>query len=401
LASIRKIIKKTTLSLIALLLALQVPFIYRRYELGRIASAVAEGDRHRTVRTDAGFDEYKGIIHAHTRLGGHSTGSFDELISGAKEAGVDFVVMTEHWSDDYDTSALTLNGNFGGTLFVGGNEIDTADSDRLLMLPGGAEAASLRRLSTDNVLEKLHAEGRLGMITYPEKFRSWGSDFDGIEVFNLHTAAKQMNWFTAFFDIIWSGRAYPELTFAQYFRRPEADLQRFDASAAQRPRVLFAGTDAHSNLGIHILGDDAGHKWLSLKADPYRASFSAMRVHLLVPKGTQLTRESLMAAIGAGRSFVGIDCFGDTTGFSFTAGDRTLGDELRYSEGMSLDAAVPLPAKIAVMKDGALFAEFDNTAQASVNPDGPGVYRVEVYRTSLGEPFSKMPWILSGPIYLR
>jgi len=36
-----------------------------------------------------------------------------------------------------------------------------------------------------------------------------------------------------------------------------------------------------------------------------------------------------------------------------------------------------------------------------VPADGPGVYRVEVYREDLGEPFSKMPWIMSNPIYVR
>jgi hypothetical protein len=34
-------------------------------------------------------------------------------------------------------------------------------------------------------------------------------------------------------------------------------------------------------------------------------------------------------------------------------------------------------------------------------PQGPGEYRVEVYRELLGSPFDKMPWIISNPIYVR
>jgi hypothetical protein len=31
----------------------------------------------------------------------------------------------------------------------------------------------------------------------------------------------------------------------------------------------------------------------------------------------------------------------------------------------------------------------------------PGAYRVEVYRDDLGQPFDKVPWIISNPIYVR
>ena len=213
----RKWIKRILLTFLAIILLVQIPFIYRRYQTGKLAMSIAELNSTRTERTDPNFKEYKGIIHAHTNLGGHSTGSFDELIAGANANGLDFVLMTEHWSDAYDTSVLTLNGVYGNTLFVGGNEIDTADSDRFLMIPGSRDAAGLRNVPTNAVLEKLHSENRLALITYPEKFKSWDSSFDGIEVFSLHTSAKKMNPLTGVFEIIWSFPAYPELTFASYF----------------------------------------------------------------------------------------------------------------------------------------------------------------------------------------
>ena len=54
------------------------------------------------------FAEYTGVMHVHTFLGGHSTGTFEELIAGANANDLDFVVMTEHYDSNYDTSALTL-----------------------------------------------------------------------------------------------------------------------------------------------------------------------------------------------------------------------------------------------------------------------------------------------------
>src|SRR3982750_4064685 len=220
-----KMLKRILLVLLAVLLLVQIPFIYRRYQTGKLAGRIAELNGQRINREDAKYKEYKGIIHAHTSLGGHSTGGFDELINAANANDLDFVLMTEHYSDAYDTSALTLNGVYGKTLFIGGNEIDTADADRFFMTPGSSEAASLRSMPTYAVLEKLHSENRLALITYPEKFKSWDSNFDGDEVFSLHTAAKNANPFIAFFDLIWSYPAYPELTFMSYFGRPDTNLQ--------------------------------------------------------------------------------------------------------------------------------------------------------------------------------
>ena len=127
-----KIVKRVILILLVLLLLAQIPFIYRRYQTGKLAEKIAQLDSQRTTYTDPNFKEYKDIIHAHTNLGGHSTGSFDELIAAANANDLDFVLMTEHYSDTFDTAEKTLNGVYGKTLFIGGNEIDTSDGDRFL-----------------------------------------------------------------------------------------------------------------------------------------------------------------------------------------------------------------------------------------------------------------------------
>ena len=386
---------------LAVIIAVQIPFVYRRYQLGKIAEKIATSDQGRTVNQNSQFDEYKGVIHAHTNLGGHSTGSFDELISGANAADLDFVLMTEHWSDDYDTSALTLNGKYGKTLFVGGNEIDTADGDRFLMIPGSAEAASLQKLSSTAVIDKLHAEQRLALVTYPEKHKSWNAEFDGVEIFSLHTAGKQMNWFTAFFDVLWSGKSYPELTFAQYFRRPDSNLAHYDEATTRRKTSLVSGTDAHSNIGFHLLGDDSGNKLLNFKIDGYKFSYSIVRTHIVLAKGTPVSRDRVIDAVRAGRFFTGFDVVGDTTGFSFTSGDKTVGDEVLFANETSLKITTPMNSRIVTFKNGVKFDEQIDVREIAVMPDGVGAYRVEVYRDDLGEPFSKMPWIMSNPIYMR
>ncbi|MGB7207843.1 MAG: hypothetical protein WBD27_04215 [Pyrinomonadaceae bacterium] len=406
----KKKLKRFLIILLAILVAIQAPFIYRRYKVGKLAEKIATLNAERTRRTNDRFTEYKGIIHVHTSLGGHSTGGFEELIAAANANDLDFVLMTEHYSDTLDTAALTLNGVYGKTLFVGGNEIDTADSDRFLMIPGSGAAAGLRRVLTAAVIEKLHAENRLALVTYPEKLNSWDAAFDGIEVFSLHTNAKKMNPFTAIFDGIWSFPAYPELMLASYFKRPDENLRKFDEIAAKRKISLFAGTDAHSNIGFHLFGDDAGNKGLNFKLDDYATIFRLARQHVLIEKDKPLTRENLIEAIKAGRSYIGFDSFSDTSGFMFSASNCGQTDEPMGSSMQDCDidittfrAESPIPARIVAFRNGQRWAgntssEFTYLPFASKEP---GAYRVEVYLDQLGPPFDKMPWIISNPIYVR
>jgi hypothetical protein len=403
-----KLWKKIVLILLAILLIVQIPFIYRRYQIGQQSNKISELAKisaDSPIKKDPNFNEYKGVIHAHTSLGGHSTGSFEELIAGANVNDLDFVLMTEHTTEAYDTSALTLNGIYGKTLFVGGQEANTASGDRFLLIPGSAESFADAKLETAQFLEKYHAQNKLALITYPEKFNTWNSNFDGVEVFSLHTNAKKASWFYAFFDLIWSYSAYPDLTIAEYLERPDAELRKFDEIAAQKKSTLFAGSDAHSNIGFHALGDDAGNKLINLKIDPYWVIFRLVRQHVLLEKNKLLTRENLLEALKKGNSFIGFDVFSDTTGFSFTATNGTeikiQGDEIALASGVKLTGKAPLPARFVLFKDGEKVSDESEGTEASFSAKEKGTYRVEVYLDSLGRNFDKTPWIISNPIYVR
>lgn len=401
-----KILKRVLLVLLAILLVAQIPFIYRRYQTGKLAEKIAELDAQRTTHEHPKYKEYKGVVHAHTSLGGHSTGSFDELIAAANANDLDFVLMTEHYSETFDTAALTLNGVFGKTLFIGGNEIDTSDGDRFLLIPGGGETARARMSGTTMFLEKAKEEQKIALITYPERFKSWDSAFDGIEIFSLHTSAKQMNWLTAVGDLIWSYPSYPELTLAKSFQRPDVNLAKFDEIASQRALSLFSGTDAHSNIGFHIFGDDAGNKLINIKLDPYATTFGVVRLHVLLFKGQAFNEENLLRAVLFGQAFVAFDSIGDGSGFMFEAtennnGLQGMGGSVAARPGLGLRATAPQNARFVIFKDGAKFFEASGTKEISADGSEPGLYRVEVYRDDLGPPFEKIPWIISNPIYVR
>jgi hypothetical protein len=305
--------------------------------------------------------------------------------------------MTEHTAELFDTSALTLNGNYSGTLFVNGQEVNTT-TDRFLLIPGSSESFQDAKLETPQFLEKYKAQNKLVLVTYPEKLKSPDAAFDGIEVFSLHTNAKKMNSVLFAEDALWSYYSYPELLLTKYFVRPAENLRKYDELTQTKKLTLFAGTDAHSNIGFHLLGDDAQNKIVNLKLDDYATVFRTARNHVLLEKDKPLTQENLLNALKNGHSFVGFDALGDASGFTFAAGDRIMGDEITLAGKIDLKATAPLAARFVIFRNGEKVFE-ETATEVNYEAREKGAYRVEAYLDSIN--FNQMPWIISNPIYLR
>ncbi len=396
-----KLWKKILLILLGVFLLAQIPFIYRRFQISNRAEKINSLNANRTNFSNPNFNEYKGIIHAHTNLGGHSTATFDELIDGASKNNLDFVVMTEHTAENFDSSAKTLNGVYKNVLFVGGQEVDTISGDRFLLIPGSAEAFQDAKLETAKFLEKYQSQSKLALVTYPDKFKTWNANFDGIEVFSLHTNAKTNIPYYAVFDLIWSFPSYPELTFARFFKRPNENLQKFDEISQNRKITLFAGTDAHSNIGFHLFGDDAGNKIVNIKIDRYETIFGMVRAHILIAKDRQLNQQTIIEAIKRGNLFVGFDVLSDTSGFSFSAENgaetKIQGDEINLQNIVKLKTSAPQIARFVIFKNGEKVFEESGKNEVIFEAKEKGAYRTEVYLDDLSE----SPWIISNPIYVR
>ena len=391
---------------LGLIIVFQLPFAYRRYRLSRLRNAIQQLASQRvSPSSESQFVDYQGVIHVHSSLGGHSTGNFAELIAAAKANQLDFVIMTEHPQQDFDTAAMTLNGMHAGVLFMNGNEVATTDGDRLLLIPGSPNAASTGTQTTPEVVARQQASGGLSLAAYPADSQNWQtSSIDGVEVYNLFTNTRGINPVVMFFDGLWSYGSYPELMFANFFARPTENLKRWDGaiSASNRKLVAIAGDDAHSNVGISV-NDAAGEQWLGVKLDPYERSFRTVRTHVLIKKDKGLSRESLLEAIALGHCYLSFDLFGDARGFLFAATgaeQKILGDEIDLANGLSLKASAPLNSRFTLLKDGSVIDQESGTT-AHFPITAPGVYRVEAYLDSLPAPVKGQPWIISNPIYVR
>ncbi|HEX6189476.1 MAG TPA: hypothetical protein VFZ40_15450 [Pyrinomonadaceae bacterium] len=395
--------RKFLLALLAVLVLSQAPFAYRRYRLKRLQNTIQQLASQRIPNdTATEYVDYKGVIHVHTSLGGHSSGTFTELIAAAKSNDLDFVIMTEHPQAEFDTAAMTLSGVHAGVLFVNGNEVATADGDRLLLIPAAPNAHERR--STKEVVEQQKAGHGLAFAAYPTESNTWQSNaVDGVEIYNLFTNTKRINRVATFFDGLWSYRSYPDLMFANFFARPAEDLKRWDdaMSSSNRKLVAVGGNDAHSNVGFG-LADSTGRQIVGVKLDPYARSFRTVRTHVLIQKDKPLTRESLLEALSLGHCYVSFDIFGDASGFDFRLlqSNGVMGDETAYLPPLEFTAKAPLAGRFVLLRNGvAVNQSAGSTVQFPVT--APGVYRIEVYLDSLPPPATGKPWILSNPIYIR
>src|SRR5947199_3514769 len=380
--------RKILIVMLGLVVLSQLPFAYRRYRLVRLQKAIQQLESQRTAPPgESEFVDYQGVIHVHSSLGGHSTGAFAELIAAAKANQLDFVIMTEHPQAEFDTSAMTLSGVHARILFVNGNEVATASGDRLLLIPGSADAASMSTQTTPEVIAKQKSAGGLTFVAYPTESQTLRSgSADGVEVYNLFTNARQYNAAVMFVDGLWSYRGYADLMFANFFTRPTENLNRWDEamSVGRRKLVAIAGNDAHSNVGLSV-NDASGKQWLGVKLDPYERSFRVVRTHVLIKKDKGLTRDALLEAIAQGHCYISFDLFGNAKGFTFApegARANIMGDEIFSIGILQLRAAAPLFCRFVLFKDGFVEAEKSGTA-IEFAVDGPGTYRVEAYLDSL------------------
>jgi len=399
--------KKVALALLAVLLLSQAPFAYRRYVLGRLGASIDALNAGRAAADGRQFDDYAGVFHVHSALGGHSTGRPEGIVRAAKEGGLAFVLMTEHPSPYVNTAEATLRGTHEGVLFVNGSELVASDGGRLFVLPGfGADA---RNPPLRELVARAKSEGRLAVVGYPEEVGDWGAGgFDGVEVYNLYTNAKRISYAAMLFDGLWSYWGRPELLFARFYERPDAALKKWDElnAAGRRHVYAYAGNDAHANVGL-ALQEQTGGKILDLKLDPYERSFRLVRTHVLLEKGSPFDAQAVLEALRAGRFYISFDVFGDPAGFRFTADNgadvRASGEEAALPSGgaVKLSVRAPVRCRTVFFRDGRVVGEVKDSAQADLEVKEPGAYRVELYLDQLGPLLKGKPWVISNPIFVR
>jgi len=341
-----------------------------------------------------GFDRVAGVIHVHTTISDGGAAP-EEVIRAAQEAGLDFLVITDHNRLD----AKPLEGYHGKLMVLVGVEVSTR-SGHLVGLGVARDPAFRFSADAREAYDDIRHLGGFAFAAHPLSPRrdlawtGWGLPGPwGLELIN-----GDSEWRRAGVRTLWTAALYAlnrRFALLQSLGRPDRTVERWDQLLAQRAAPAIAGTDAHGRLP---LTDD----W-ALRFPSYQALFSVLRNHVLLREPLrgefERDRAALLDALRAGRSYIGLDGIAPADGFEFSAerGGRrwAMGASVPPAPGLMLRAGgrVPKAAVLRLFRDGRLEREAAQRLEHSV--ERPGIYRMEVHL-----PGWEQPWILTNPIFV-
>ncbi len=338
---------------------------------------------------------YTGCLHIHLKIDGKKE-HFDEIISGAKEAGLNFFILTPHTPHlRNSTEYFSIEGYKDGVLFLAGEEADEKTTFNHLLLYGKKQWQG--KQDVEKIINLLKENSCLSFAAHPDgKHRLFGFQTDhrwtkrhllefltGVEVWSLlFDFASKTNPANAVFR--YAG-------FPLNLKGPSNQtLNLWDKIAARKRFTGVAGLDIHPlRYGMEYLD--------IMNKISYKNVFKTLRNHILCEKklsGDSIKDiETIVDTFRKARLFFSNDFLADSTGFFFGSEDRRFISGDKVKKGESLLIEVPEKADIFVKNSG--FTEFfKDTAKVIFKAERPGPCRVEVY-------YRGKPWIFSNHIYVE
>ncbi|KAA3658561.1 MAG: hypothetical protein DWQ10_10950 [Calditrichaeota bacterium] len=430
----RKIIKRIVLFVLALiffgLFYLFVPGIWNHFVVYPRLEEQIEAVRslRKPVPQVTSLTHYRGLMHSHCYWSHDSRGTLNEILTAAKKADIEFIFFTDHERAKLDSFPRGLYGEHDGVLMVPGTE-----NNDLLVWPL-ADTVIDWRMDNPSLIKGIVDAGGLVVFPHCEEKRPWlNPDYQGMEIYNIHTDIKDERYSDIFFNTIINQDRYRHRIYRELFDEQTEILARWDSLNTWRRIVGFSAVDAHENQNIRASYlPDGRVEWLGPNANPidttevglwekillsepdengwafklyldtFYHSFSFVNNHILADS---LDKQNLADHFLKGHLYVAFDALADAKGFLFYALDQNdavsgiLGDEIALKNASILSAVSPLPGRYRLLRNGALIDEqAGGYAYKFTGVDKAGVYRIEVAIELDG---NWVPWIYTNPIYVR
>ena len=346
-------------------------------------------------------------LHMHTRYSDGS-GSHKDIAQAALETGLDAVIVTDHNVLVQGVEGYYRSGPRRVLLLVG-QEVHDQDrvpqKNHLLVFNAKRDVAPLAD-DPQALINGVAEAGGLSFIAHPRDVEapafketdiSWEAwdvqGYTGLELWNGLSELKTV------IPTKLHGGFYA--CFPQFIAHspPRETLTRWDELLISGQRVVaIGGSDAHA---MHMSMGPI-HRVIF----PYKFHFRTINTHVFIPQpltgDVPTDKKMIYDALAAGRCFVGYDLPYPTRDFRFTARGREqtamMGDEISAKGGVTMQAHLPKPAEIRMIKDGRMIGAWKESYAYTHVATEPGVYRVEAWRNYLG---FKRGWIFSNPIYVR
>jgi len=395
--------------------------------------------RH-TVSLETGYDDFRGVLHAHAEDSTHTGGTRAELLAAAKSTGVQVVMLTDHVRPPRDFVNDDSRGKKEGVLFIPG-----AETEGFLVFPQRSfinayidktyttreEYIKLAK-SADSIIFLSHVEQQLDLTP---------GELDGLEIYNHHADFSDedefVKWLRASFanpdrlkQVEQALAEFPMEVFAVSQDYPEQVIARWDRDLTQRRSTGVSANDCHHNqvftikaappdaIMIGAVGESPrkvmteqapriaemlknktpGEVIAQLDFDPYERSLRYVTTHFLMRK---LNESSVRQALSQSRVYVAHDWLCDPTGFAFIAeadGKRAgvMGEEVKLTKGMRLRLEAPVAGLVKLFLNGRMIHE-GRSDKLLYAIGEPGAYRVEIWLEVDGE---MRPWIYSNAIWI-
>jgi hypothetical protein len=331
--------------------------------------------------------ELVGAIHVHS-IFSDGSGEIKEIAGYGNEAGLDFILLTDH--NTLRALHEGYEGWYNNVLILVGYEINDKENKNHLLAFNVAETLSTR-LPAKEYTKLIRESGGISFIAHPHEVRDsmkehppypwteWDTeDFTGMEIWNHMsewmeglTEQNKYNYFV-----------HPLKSISAPFN---VTLNKWDELNLKRRVVGIAGVDAHAHK-VNLLG------FFEFEVFPYKVLFKSIRTHILfekeiLPDPLNLSFASAKAelynSLKNGRCFVSNFYHGDAKGFRFflKADGKIyqMGDSVPFLVNSKLYVVIPdTIGTIKLIKDGKIYQSIDSNKAEFEVKDG-GAYRVEVY----------------------
>ncbi len=349
------------------------------------------------------YREYVGNLHCHT-VYSDGTVTHRQLAQAAAEAGLDFVITTDH-----NVRPEDVEGYYDRTLLLVGEEVHNVTRSpqvsHLLVYGAEQEMAAYSFGSAQTLVNMVNKRGGCCYIAHPVERSSritregqaipWVDwPIDGI------TGIELWNYMSEFKGLLWS-----HVAALGYALRPDwgirgpyrGTLRLWDELLAKGMRIsALGGSDAH---GItYRMGP------FKRRLFPYEYLFRCVNTHLLTRGAlvgdVEHDKGLIYEALRHGRTWVGYDLPHSTKGFRFVARSGSAqavgGEELKRLGATTIEIELPTKATFYLLRNGKRILKRHGKELRHTTAE-PGVYRVEAYRRFR---LHTVGWIFSSPIYI-
>ncbi len=337
------------------------------------------------------FQELTGCIHMHSLHSFDSNTPVASIIKDARKARLDYIAITDHMNMDAAADVKKLD--CGDLVPIVGVEINDPQFNNHYLVFGAKEIIENQPAASYVTFYK--EAGATGFVAHPFEYRrsrkfrkyTWTrtdlQDFDGLEIWNYLSSwiAKVKPRMNGLFYVL-----FPSLLIDNPYRKGIRWWDEMNLAGGRKAAIgsVDAHTQEYKLLGIKI-------RFLT-----HRALFNTIRTNVLIPAGTPVNQDSIMAAIKGGNSYIANYKAGYP--YNFYAGihneqsEAIFGEEIPFSPGLKFYFRLPKTAKVKLHCNGKRLQKVYKE-KGYFDITHPGNYRLEITKNGRG-------WIYTNMIYV-